>query len=424
MRHLLRAVPSLLLAGLASVATAPLRADDAPQVGYRARVEVAAPTRLDWVFPLANQSTTDPPAEWLAGYDSTKTTYELFVPAKPADGPRPLILFVSPGDVAGGFSAWKKTCEEQGIVFAGPHAAGNGCPTPRRVRIVLDVLDDVRRRIPIDPDRTYFAGFSGGGRIACSIAFALPELCGGVVPICAAGDLRDESWLRRRVVERLSVAHLTGETDFNRGEVERFRGPMLSQVGVRSRAGVVPNLGHAIPSGKPLDETFAWLEEDLPRRRALARTHPWSRIAGDAAPSRAEWAAGLLAEGKSRLARRETLYDGLMQLQGVRARWPDLPAAKEAETILAEHDARPQRPWEEDDVAEQRRFLIARARCLDAYASGPLPNTYEPQRSAMTKAALALWQQVVQDGRDPAATAEGRTRIPQLEQALRDATPK
>src|SRR5262249_25455661 len=157
-------------------------------------------------------------------------TYELFVPAAKDKKPLPLILFVSPNNDASGWKSFESVCKQQGILFAGAHGAGNNCPGQKRVRIILDVLDDVRRNYPVDPDRTYVPGFSGGGRIACAIVFALPELFGGAMPICASGDLREETWLRHRVQDRLSVALLTGQTDFNRGEVERLRGPYLTAV--------------------------------------------------------------------------------------------------------------------------------------------------------------------------------------------------
>ena len=35
-------------------------------------------------------------------------------------------------------------------------------------------------------------------------------------------------------MDRLSVALMTGDGDFNRAEVERLRGPYLSEVGVRT----------------------------------------------------------------------------------------------------------------------------------------------------------------------------------------------
>jgi predicted esterase len=400
------------------VASLPVAAAaDPPRPGYQPSVKVTAETRLDWVFAVANQSSKQPPKGWLDGYDSTKQTYELFVPRSfDARKPQAAILFISPGDKPMGYASWQQACQELGVILAGPHAAGNDCPMKRRVRIVMDVLDDLRRKFNVDPDRTYLAGFSGGGRVACAIGFALPEYFGGVIPICAGGELREDSWLRQRVSDRLSVALLTGENDFNRGEVERWRQPMLSEVGVRSRAWTYPKLGHAVPGGKGLVEVFRWLEEGLPARRALAKKQPASRMAE--ATSREDWAAALLAEGKGQLKDAKTVYSGLMQLKGLHDRWPDVPAAREAGAILEDYDGRPERPWEADDVAEQRRFLIAKARSLDGYASGPMHKQYQAQQGEMLRAAIDLWKQVIADGQDREAAAKARERIPKLETLL------
>jgi pimeloyl-ACP methyl ester carboxylesterase len=389
------------------------------ETGYRGKVAVTALTRLDWVFALANQSPPKPPEEWLKEYDSTEQTYELFVPEDYTQKrPWPVVIFVSPGDKAIGFRSWKPVCERLGIIFAGPHGAGNNCEPTKRVHIVLDVLDDVRRRFSTDVDRTYIAGFSGGGRIACSIGFSLPEHFGGVIPICAAGELREESWLRQRVIERLSVALVSGEGDFNRGEVERFRGPLLRDVGVRTRWWVVPKLGHGMPGADSLIEVVNWLDEKAQERRSLAKTYPAIRIAGDQAPTRAEYAGQLLSEGKARISVRKSLYSGLMLLKGVYTRWPDLPQAGEARKILLKYDEDPKSDWQEEDVAQQRLFLIARARAVDAYASGDLAKPYEKQRPAMAWAAINLWQQVIEDGQDRTAAAEGNKRIPELQKLV------
>jgi hypothetical protein len=235
------------------------------------------------------------------------------------------------------------------------------------------------------------------------------------MPVCAAGELRDESWLRQRVIDRLGVALLTGEKDFNRGEVDRFRGPLLAEVGVKARVWVQPGLGHAVPSDKVLAEAVRWLDERAPRRLEKAKAYPASRVVPDAAPGRAEQAGALLAEAKKRLEKRETLYSGLMQLQGCMQRWPDLPAGAEARQILLEYDGRTDRPWETDDLAEQRRFLIARARALDAYASGDLPPEYARMRPDMAREALQLWQKVLADGPDTAPGRQAKKRIPALE---------
>ncbi len=411
----------------------------AEESGYQKEVVVREATRLDWVFAVANQS-VEPPAEWLTGYDSTKQRYELFVPetaksaptktklkakgklAAAANSGLPLVLFISAGDQPAGWSQLESVCRQKGIAFASPFGAGNNTPMPRRMRLVLDVLDDLRRRHRIDPDRTYLAGFSGGGRVACGIAFALPELFGGVIPVCSAGDLREEPWLRPRVIDRLSVAMITGTSDFNRGEVERFRGPMLTGIGVRTKVSVVEKLGHGIPDSKAFTESIEWLEAGVGDRRLMATRHPASRIESDLAPSGDELSKSLLAEGQSRLKEPKTMYSGLMQLQGVMQRWPNLKSAEEAKRILLEYESRNEKPWEADDIAEQRRFLIARARGLDAYASGELPPQYANQRKDMLEAAVNLWSLVIQDGQDKNAVTEAQVRLPKLKELLDSAS--
>jgi len=405
--HRVGEIFTILLLIAAPAAAQPLR-------GHHPQIAVAAPTRLDWVFALANQSPTSPPAEWLKGYDSTAQRYELYVPASvDPRKPAPLVLFISAGNNAAGLNNWRAVCDRHGVLFASPSAAGNNTTGPVRTRIILDVLDDVRRRFAVDADRTYLGGFSGGARVACSIAFALPEYFGGVVPVCGAENLRDESWLRRRTIDRLSVALVTGENDFNRGELERLREPLLSGVGVRTKVWTVSGLGHGIPSAAELVAAFAWLEEGLAARRRLALQWPAMRIAGEP-PTREAWSAALLAEAKKRLQTPTTLYSGLMQLQGIAARWPDLPAATEALRLLTEYDARPLRPWEAEDLAEQRLFLLAEARALDGYASGELPKQYEAQRADMAAAALDRYRTLLADDAQSPAGQEARRRIPAL----------
>lgn len=405
---------SALLLGFFGVVTS-LHA--APRTGYHASVAVEKPTRLDWVFAVSNQSPAQAPADWLpSDYDSAKQTYELYVPARrDAKKLLPAILFISAGPEPGGWKAFQTTCQSKGILFAGPRGAGNECAGKQRVRIILDVLDDLRRNYPVDPDRTYLAGFSGGGRIACVLGFALPELFGGIMPICAGGELRDEPWLRHRLMDRLSIAFITGTADFNRGEVERLRGPFFQDIGVRTKVWTQPGLGHGLPNDKTIQEAVRWLDDGAPRRDALAKKYPASRQANSDNGNRESNARTLLAEGKKRTEAKESLYSGLMLLQGVMQRWPDLSAGEEAKKILLEYENKTDKPWEKDDLAEQRRTLIAQAKALDAYASGDLAAQYVKLRPEMAKQAMRLWQQVLADGPTTPAGKEAAKRIPALE---------
>ena len=415
----MRMVPRIVaLFVIAGCCRASLLAAEQPLRGHQPRVSIVAPTRLDWVFAMANQSPAEPPADWLKGYDSTQQRYELYVPrtVNPTK-PTGLILFISAGNDPAGLAQWRTVCDAAGMLFASPYGAGNGTNGPERIRIVLDVLDDVRRRFAIDPDRTYLGGFSGGARVGCRIAFAMPEYFGGVVPVCAGESLREESWLRQRVIDRLSVALITGETDFNRGEIERFRGPLLTDVGVRTKVWMVPKLGHGLPSAGVLAEALRWLEEGLQGRRRLAAEWPAMRTAAEPA-SREAWSKALLDEAKKRLQNPKMLYAGLSQLQGLAVRWQDLPAAAEANLILGKYEAEAERPWEADDLAEQRKFLLAEARGLAAYATGPLSPQYEKQRSGMAGAALERWQMLLADDPDSPAGREAQARIPELQKLL------
>lgn len=388
----------LLLALLAGAPPAP---------GYHPKVSVAGPTRLDWTFVVSTRSLTDPPKDWLGDHDSTSQSYELFVPKTKGKAALPAIVFISPGNEPGGWRAFEKLCKARGMVFIGPRGAGNDCPGRKRVRIVLDALDDVRRNFTLDPDRTYITGFSGGGRMAAAIGFALPEAFGGVMPICASGTLREEPWLRQRVQDRLSVAVLTGEKDFNRGEVERLAGTYFKAIGVRSRTWTQPGLGHAIPGEKVLGEALTWMEDGAKARAALAKKHPASRFS---VTDRDRQAQALFDEGTVRMKEPKSFYAGLMQLKGVLDRWPDTAVGTKAKEVLLAEQEKPERPWEKDDLAEQRRFVGAQARALEAYAMGDLPAVYEKQRKAMLGRAVELYEQL--------GDAESKKRIEAIRKKL------
>jgi predicted esterase len=391
-------------------------------VGHHDQVSVAEPTRMDWIFSVANQSPARPLGEWQAAFDSTEQRYELFVPTGlSASKPAPLILFISANDRPAGWSRWQSVCQQAGVLFASPYGAGNNCELPKRVRIVLDVLDDIARRRPVDPDRIYLVGFSGGARVACGIAFALPEYFGGVIGVCGSERLRDESWLRQRVADRISVALVTGEQDFNRNELELLRGPLLSDVGVRTKVWVAPRMGHAIPESDVFADVLKWLDQGAAARGRMARQWPAMRIGGSDVPSRSQWADLLLKEARSRIQKPATLYSGLMQLQGVSTRWPDVPAAAAARELLVDFKGRTERPWEKDDLAEQRRFLMAEARALDRYGCASFPAQYAKERPAVLGKAIELWEQLRDDRPVSPEGQEAALRIPVLQRMLSDA---
>jgi dienelactone hydrolase len=295
--------------------------------------KVKAATRLDWEF--ASKGFGAAALKLPANYDSTKQRYQLFIPAKYDAAKRwPLVLFISPSDQPTGWKAWQKVCEDEGVFFASPFGAGNNVPAGQRTRIVLDVLDDLRRSHSIDPDQTYLAGFSGGGRMACAIALALPELFGGVAPVCGTNPIGGATYLRHRLQDRFSVALVTGEKDFNRKENETYLAPWLDEIGVRSKLWVAPKVAHDIPGPETMAEVYRWLRDDLPRRQAEATKRPELALAAHEAPAAAESAQRLLKAAEAELAQPARTWRGVALLQGTVQRWPATDAGRKAKSLL------------------------------------------------------------------------------------------
>ncbi len=330
-------------------------------------VRVSAPTRLDWKFASFGFGAG---SDKMVNYDSAKQRYVLYVPKnyKP-DKAWPLVVFISPGAGPSGWASWKAVCEKKGVLFGSPYGAGNSTRAGQRTRIVLDMLDDIRRKYQIDPDQTYLSGFSGGGRMACAIAFALPEWFGGVAPICGTNPIAGPAYLRHRTQERLSVAFITGSTDFNRKENEEYMAPYFKELGIRSKLWLVPKLGHAIPSGETLANVYAWLEADLPRRRADVKARPGLAMTAKETPAGEQQAARVVETALADLKQPERVWRGVCLLQGVVARWNKTEPGLKARKILQDlvKDPKLLQAAGEQGADDEQKSLSAQAKAFERF---------------------------------------------------------
>ncbi len=375
-----------------------------PPTGFQDKVQISAPTRLDWKFAASAFGAES--AKVPADYDSRQQHYQLFVPRDydPAKN-WPLVVFISPGDDPLGWRYYQKTCEKAAALFCAPYAAGNSCPVGQRTRLVLDMLDDVRRTYRIDPDQTYLTGLSGGGRMACTIAFALPECFGGVAPVCGTNPLPRLDAVRHRVHDRLSVAFVTGETDFNRKENEVYVAPLFADLGIRSKLWVVPKMGHTAPPPAVLNEVYAWLAADLKHRREDAKAHPGLALSPGETPTPEKMAARQVVEAQAELKKDGHAWRGVALLRAVVERWPNTDPADKARQLLKEvvHDAAKARVIQEEGGKDERELLTAQAKALDRFGD--------------TRRALQAWQALARAQPD---TPEGTKAVEEAKR-LREA---
>jgi hypothetical protein len=370
----------------------------APETGFQEQVAVKQPTRLDWEFAAASLA---PAGEVTlpASYESARQVYQLYVPpAYESSKAWPLVLFLSPGDDPLGWRYWQKACADEGVFFCAAYGGGDACAPAPRVRLVLDVLDDVRRRFRIDPDQTYLAGQGGGGRAACAVAFALPEYFGGVAVAGDGAPLNRLAYLRGRARERLSAAFLAPP---HGGALPAY----LEELGVRAKAWT-PKDAAGAPAPSAWAEAYAWLAADLPRRRAAAKARPGLAVGPGEALTNLEQATRALEAARDDLNDPDTVGRGAALLEGVVARWGRTDPADRARALLQElrADPRRRRPWADQADAEEGKALAAEARLRE--------------RTGDARGALQAWQRLAADYADAPEAAKAAAEAKRLTAAL------
>jgi hypothetical protein len=114
--------------------------------------------------------------------DPRDERFGLYVPSeKPARG-YALLVWVSPLDGAGMPPGWAPILERSGVIFVTAARSGNlTSPMGRRFPLALIAAANVPRHYPVDPNRIWIAGFSGGSRIAERLALAYPDVFSGAI---------------------------------------------------------------------------------------------------------------------------------------------------------------------------------------------------------------------------------------------------
>lgn len=127
--------------------------------------------------------------------DDVERSYQCSVPVNAADGePLPVILAIhGKGDNGLDFLIGTNLGAANAIVAAPTGQGLAWSPAPYAVTTVEEdtalihaILDDIAVTYPVDPDRTYLAGFSNGGGLVTVLAVNEPEKFAGVATVAGA----------------------------------------------------------------------------------------------------------------------------------------------------------------------------------------------------------------------------------------------
>jgi pimeloyl-ACP methyl ester carboxylesterase len=124
--------------------------------------------------------------------DLAKERFLVYVPSTAPPSPRgyALLVFVPPWQAATLPQGWATQLDHYGVIFVTPAGAGNAAAVlSRRVPLALIAEANIVREFPVDPDRIYVGGFSGGSRVALRLALGYPDVFRGALLNAGADPL-------------------------------------------------------------------------------------------------------------------------------------------------------------------------------------------------------------------------------------------
>jgi pimeloyl-ACP methyl ester carboxylesterase len=131
--------------------------------------------------------------------------YLVDLPRGYADDPAkrwPLILFLHHSDAAGSDLNLVRNCALAGLIQRGKQlpavVVSPQCPADQSwsTPVLTHLLDEIKARYRIDPDRVYLTGVSAGGDETWDFALVHPDLLAAIVPMSGESDPRDAARLR------------------------------------------------------------------------------------------------------------------------------------------------------------------------------------------------------------------------------------
>ena len=186
-----------------------------------------------------------------------RITYHVRVP--PGAAPHGVLVFVSPRDKADLREGWADVLDRRDLVWIAAEGFGNDKPSSQRVLVALMALKHLQRTVPLDRERLYIGGMSGGGRVASQALARFPGFFSGALCIVGADYVTPESALVPEMATK-RVVFVTGDGDFNRREIRRVFSRYLDAGVSQSHLLDLQDFEHQYPDAEQLDAALELLD--------------------------------------------------------------------------------------------------------------------------------------------------------------------
>ena len=153
--------------------------------------------------------------------DLGKERFDLYVPpGPPPAGGYGVLVWVPPHEEYPVPRDWRGALDRRGVIYVAARRSGNEQNVlDRRIPLALHAIHNVAARFPVDDERVYVGGFSGGSRTALRLALAWPDVFRGALlnagsDVLGGGRLTlPEAPLLALVQERSRLVYATGVRD-------------------------------------------------------------------------------------------------------------------------------------------------------------------------------------------------------------------
>jgi len=124
--------------------------------------------------------------------DLSHERFAVYVPKRPPDSGYALLVFVPPWQNAILPQRWAPELDRNGMIYVSAANSGNAeSILDRREPLALLAAHNIMQRYPVNSQRVYIAGFSGGSRVALRIALGYPDVFHGALLIAGSDPIGD-----------------------------------------------------------------------------------------------------------------------------------------------------------------------------------------------------------------------------------------
>ena len=199
--------------------------------------------------------------------NDSKQSYALYLPANYSEEKKHPVIYAFDPHAAGELpvNLYKNLAEKYGYIIIGSNNSKNGTSWEESQSIAEILFADAGNRLSINTDRIYVMGFSGGARVANTLAITNGSIA-GVICCGAAAPLASNNHSRNNY----SFLGIVGNEDFNYVEMKKY--DMVDIAGYNIKHVLITFDGkHEWPANEVMDEAFWWLALNEMRKNNSAK---------------------------------------------------------------------------------------------------------------------------------------------------------